>query len=143
MKKIDFKLEDFQKENCPSLNDGQLVIHFKGKITYRAFNYWRHLEELSDDMENLFYDKVQTDFTIQFNEQSCQAHKSILSVRSPYFASKANFETIQESLSGIKVETFEKLMQFLYTGVLLGHFELDFDLLVTSIKVFFTPASKM
>ncbi|GBM88427.1 Speckle-type POZ protein [Araneus ventricosus] len=89
-------------------------------LTYKETSDSRSVTELQTDLKSILDDGTLSDAVLQIGSEIIQAHKNILSARSPVF--RAMFaKDMKETISGtvviedVDVETVRKLLLYMYT----------------------------
>lgn len=94
-------------------------VHMSGTMTYASFN--NSEDQLTNDLETLFSDMKFTDVSIIVRDRQFEAHKSMLSARSPVFAAMFEHPT-KEKISNqivvhnIEADVFQEVLRYIYTG---------------------------
>ncbi|XP_018357794.1 PREDICTED: RCC1 and BTB domain-containing protein 1-like, partial [Trachymyrmex cornetzi] len=92
------------------------------------------------DLDAAFNDSSTSDLTIEVEKKSIYVHKSILKIRSSYFANIFHFSGLENKQRVIKYDDYSYIvytafLKYLYTGVIdLSCFENELKLLVLSDK---------
>ena len=109
------------------LVDGSLTIRCELKILHSEDSYHRDSESLpvskhtwKDDMASLMQDGASSDVTLVAGGKELNAHKLILSARSPVFARMFQHNTRESitntvTITDITAEVLEAMLQFVYT----------------------------
>ncbi|CAG5101078.1 Similar to spop: Speckle-type POZ protein (Xenopus tropicalis) [Cotesia congregata] len=76
--------------------------------------------QLANDLERFYQSKINTDVTFIVGDKKFQAHKTILSSRSPVLAAMFTHDMIEKKTSRVSVkditpEIFEKFLNYMYT----------------------------
>ncbi|XP_071033390.1 speckle-type POZ protein B isoform X2 [Parasteatoda tepidariorum] len=81
---------------------------------------------LQEDLRDILQNKAFTDIKLQVNNQSIDAHKSILSARSPVFSAMFSQNTMETQVKIVDTDfdTLKLLLDFLYTDTVN---EMDYD----------------
>lgn len=93
--------------------DENIQIPVKG--SYHYSNY-----QLVEDFKELYKTRAFSDMVINVGEEKLQAHRIILMTRSPVLASMFNQEMSEKKLNEVVItdissDTFEKLLEYIYT----------------------------
>ncbi|CAG5101213.1 Similar to spop: Speckle-type POZ protein (Xenopus tropicalis) [Cotesia congregata] len=85
------------------------------KGSYQYSNY-----QLVEDFKELYKSRAFSDMVINVGEEKLQAHRNILMTRSPVLASMINLEMTAKNvnevvITDISLDTFEKLLEYIYT----------------------------
>ena len=97
------------------------------ELTSRSVNVGPNVssnEELVNHLKKLFESMKFSDITFKVRGQEFQAHKNILSTRSPVFAAMFEHQTMSENVTGIvdvvdvEPEVFKIMLCYIYTGQL-------------------------
>nr|ADV40300.1 putative roadkill [Latrodectus hesperus] len=80
---------------------------------------------LQEDLQRMYLYRVQTDIKLQCENETFQAHKSILSVRSPVFATMFQQDMLENQtgivdILDVEATTLDSFLRFVYSGVVEG-----------------------
>ncbi|XP_057324124.1 speckle-type POZ protein-like A [Microplitis mediator] len=104
--------------------------------------------QLIDDFKKLYKSKVNTDVTIFIGDKEFQAHKIIMTARSPVFSAMFDHEMIEKktkqvSITDISPEIFEKVLEYIYTDQVTDLDDIAADLLEAADKYQLLSLKKM
>ncbi|XP_044574718.1 speckle-type POZ protein-like [Cotesia glomerata] len=93
--------------------------------------------QLANDLEHFYQSKINTDVTFIVGDKKFQAHKIILSSRSPVLAAMFTHDMIEKKTSRVSVEDitseiFEKFLNYMYTDRVANLDDVALDLLKTA-----------
>lgn len=135
-KLLNYKLELLVDDSL-TIHAEVTVIDDARTIPIKNFCSSNSANQLANDLERFYQSKINTDVTFFVGDKKFQAHKIILSSRSPVLAAMFTHDMIEKKtsrvlLEDITPEIFEKFLTYMYTDRVTNLDDVALDLLKTA-----------
>lgn len=93
-----------------------LILYF-----FFSESYFNRLQDVSDNLKEMYQKGKKTDFTLKVNGEIIRAHRMILETRSPVFSAMLNHDTLENQTGEVTIEDMDKsamddILCYIYSG---------------------------
>ncbi|XP_049795519.1 speckle-type POZ protein-like [Schistocerca nitens] len=141
------KMQLVRKADCIGEDNGENEITLQCEVCMRCIVHdelptadtAEHQSDVARAVGEMYSEEVHTDFELHTEGSVLKAHKSLLSVRSPYFAALLQPHTKEAKegfvqITDVKTEALKQVLLFMYTGVAPALKDMPWDLLIAADK---------